>query len=75
MLLLYGDIQHNTDNTQNVAPYWNGERKKRISRICNFLYSMETGKAIQAIDKILCCTFELRKRRNAESYKSFKIKP
>ena len=44
---------------------------------------METGKAIQAIDKILCCTFELRKRRNffaklqtnAESYKSFKIKP
>ena len=40
-----------------------------------FFYSMETGKAIQAIDKILCCTFELRKRRNAESYKSFKIKP
>ena len=25
LFVLYGDIQHNTDNRQNVASYWNGE--------------------------------------------------
>ena len=29
VLLLYGDIQHNADNTQNVSPYWNGEKKRK----------------------------------------------
>ena len=25
LFVLYGDIQHNTDNRQNATSYWNGE--------------------------------------------------
>ena len=30
---MYGDIQHNSDNRQNVVSYWNGERDEK-----NFLF-------------------------------------
>ena len=41
------------------------EEKKSFSRICDFLLSMETCKAIiQTIEKMWRYEFELRKRRN-----------
>ena len=42
LFVLYGDIQHNTDNKQNVASYWNGEDEvKNFSQICDFLLNMQ----------------------------------
>ena len=29
LFVLYGDMQHSTDNRQNVAAYWNGEREQK----------------------------------------------
>ena len=66
LLALYGDIQHNTDKIDKMWPHigMEKEEKKRFSRICNFLFSKETYKGMQTIDKMWRYTFELRKRRN-----------
>ena len=65
LYVLYGKIQHNTNNRQNVTSLWNGQREeKKFSHICNFFFSIKTCKAIQKMDRVWHHEFELRKRRN-----------
>ena len=58
--VLYGDIQHSTDNRQNVTSYWNGQDEvKNFSRICDFLLNMQGN-----TENRQSVALKLRKRRN-----------
>ena len=44
--------QYRQEALCGVILEWRKRRKKRLSRICDFLFSMNTCKAVQKIDKM-----------------------
>ena len=59
---------YNTTQTIGLANMWRHigmekEKKKSFSHTCGFLFSINTCKAIQTIDKVWHYKLKLRKRR------------